>query len=309
VEQYEVRLAGPAARGARIEGAALGALISALAEGTQRALRLRVDGRSRIPGPIPQWLRAAAHFDVTGIRAGSTILQIEAPTLLEAVPERFAQKEVFPSEFNPNESAVSLMDASLADALAGKTDSELYDDDLIRTFEQFGDVINAGFKSLEILGSRPVSLDPAAMACMAKLRESTPAPRRVRVAGWIDAIRWSDLMFTIVLEGTTGLRGVATGDQLGPEDLRHHFGKKVIIAGNAVFKPSGRVLRIEADQMQSAHGDISMWSVVPKPLDESVDVRALTQPQGPKTGLNAVFGRWPGDESDDDVTRALREVS
>jgi hypothetical protein len=35
----------------------------------------------------------------------------------------------------------------------------------------------------------------------------------------------------------------------------------------------------------------------------------LRVPQGPTTGLNAIIGRWPGEESDADIERALSELS
>lgn len=49
-------------------------------------------------------------------------------------------------------------------------------------------------------------------------------------------------------------------------------------------------------------------SRVPSPLFQ-LDVAALHQPQGPRSGINRVIGRQPGDESDEDVTVALSELS
>ncbi|MBI3099532.1 MAG: hypothetical protein HYY93_15095 [Planctomycetes bacterium] len=43
--------------------------------------------------------------------------------------------------------------------------------------------------------------------------------------------------------------------------------------------------------------------------DAALDPRTLMQPQGPKTGLNAIFGRWPGTESDEEVAAALEDMS
>ncbi len=33
------------------------------------------------------------------------------------------------------------------------------------------------------------------------------------------------------------------------------------------------------------------------------------KPQGPKSGLAAIIGKWPGDETDEEVDAALRELS
>lgn len=60
----------------------------------------------------------------------------------------------------------------------------------------------------------------------------------------------------------------------------------------------------------------------PKPADEpedqqpvrrilvrKLDLEALHQPQGPDSGLNAIMGKWPGDESDEEILALLEEMS
>jgi hypothetical protein len=35
---------------------------------------------------------------------------------------------------------------------------------------------------------------------------------------------------------------------------------------------------------------------------------ALRQPQGPNTGAAAIFGKWPGDETEEELLAALEEL-
>jgi hypothetical protein len=42
-----------------------------------------------------------------------------------------------------------------------------------------------------------------------------------------------------------------------------------------------------------------------KKFDRSI----LHQPQGPDSGLNAVMGKWPGDETDEEILALLEEMS
>jgi hypothetical protein len=44
-------------------------------------------------------------------------------------------------------------------------------------------------------------------------------------------------------------------------------------------------------------------------LVRKLDLRALDQPQGPETGFNAIIGKWPGDESDEEILALLEEMS
>lgn len=40
-----------------------------------------------------------------------------------------------------------------------------------------------------------------------------------------------------------------------------------------------------------------------------LDLEALRVPQGPYTGINAIIGKWPGDESDEEIQALLEELS
>lgn len=40
-----------------------------------------------------------------------------------------------------------------------------------------------------------------------------------------------------------------------------------------------------------------------------LDLEALRVPQGPDSGINAIIGKWPGDESDEQILALLEELS
>jgi hypothetical protein len=39
------------------------------------------------------------------------------------------------------------------------------------------------------------------------------------------------------------------------------------------------------------------------------DGGVFRQPQGPRSGVNAIIGRWPGDETEEEIASALLELS
>lgn len=151
-----------------------------------------------------------------------------------------------------------------------------------------------------------VAATPAGLETLQRLRRETPPDQAVRVAGWLDQIRHSDRMFTLKLENGAALRGVA--EDVSSERLAGLWGKRAIVHGRAVFRPSGRVLRLEASDIQAAGDDFSLWSHEPLPLAEAA-LPALRQPQTRRTGINAIIGHWPGDESDEAIARALEALS
>lgn len=69
-------------------------------DGSQQAVRLVAQGRSRARGTLPGWIEKASEFELQ-ISEGSTVLEISAPTLREADPEEFSQDSLFP-EINPD---------------------------------------------------------------------------------------------------------------------------------------------------------------------------------------------------------------
>ena len=150
---HSVKLKGEAARGARISVTAMNEITEVLIEAAKGALRLRVEGRSTARGSVPSWLAEAAHFDIVGITEGSTVLGLEAPELAEAAPAKFQQGSLF-HPIDPGQTALDLVQESLSEAIAGRTDSEVIDPGLLRTFSKFHRTLALGYSSIQMNGGK-----------------------------------------------------------------------------------------------------------------------------------------------------------
>jgi len=299
---HDIRLEGPAIRAERISGPLLHDLLHLIVEGSQKALRFRLEGRSTARGTPPAWLKSASSFDVLQEKDGKTV-HLDVPSLLETMPERFKQLELF-ADLDPTKSALDFFEDGLEDALNGEAESDRYDEGLVDTFSAFADLLEEGVERLEIVNGRTLPVALEGLNRIAQLRRQTPPPQAVRVAGKIDAIRHSDKMFTLVLEGAQTLRGIA--EAVDAEKLASMWGKFAVVAGRAVFRPSGTVLRIEAETMAEAgRKEAALWSAVPRPAMAPLDPRSIRVPQGPRSGINAIWGQWPGEESDEQFEAAL----
>jgi len=279
-----------------------------LVDATRGALRQRVEGRSTAPGTVPAWLETAAEFDVIGLEAGSTVLVIEAKRLLDVAPALFSQEALF-EPVDSSETAFDLMEQTFALAAAGRSDSDLFDQALLSIFRRFERILSSGFTSIEVTNGDhpPVVIDADSMAAVDRMILSTPSSQRVRVSGTLETIRHSDRMFTLLVESGKSVKGIADG--LAAKQLVELFGQSVVVSGIAVFRASGALLRIDADSIEPAGSDAAVWARVPTPLFRIMDTVSLRQPQGPRSGVNAVIGQWPGDESDEEIAIALRELS
>lgn len=285
-------------------------MTAVLLDATRGALRLRVEGRSTARGSLPAWLIGAADFDIVGIEAGSTLLVVEAPTLIEAAPALFAQQALF-EPIDSSDSAFGVMEQTLRAAVDGRSDSDLFDQPLLSVFRRFDRVLSAGFSSIELTngkaGAERVLVDCNSVAAVDRLIRTTPEPQRTRVAGTLDTIRHSDRMFTLLVDEGKAVKGLADG--FAAEQLAGLFGQSVTVAGTAFFRPSGSLLRIEADSIEPAGPEAAVWARVPAPLFRVADVASVRQPQGLRSGVNAIIGRWPGDETEEELAAALKELS
>lgn len=307
IKASRISLQGPSARGTTIAAAALKDVLDILLEGSQRAVRLAVEGRSTARGTVPAWLDDAASFDLTAIEKGSTQLAIASRPLREVVPQHFAQLDFF-GEADGESSGIEVFARGLSSAVSQDLDSELFDAGLLRTYARFNKVLDRGFETIEFLDGVHLRLDRAAMKSLAKVQARVPPPQQVRVAGKLEQIQHSDRRFSLVVGGTV-VRGVAQ-EGVPPEQLGALFGRQVVVNGQVMFRPSGTVLRLEADAFDEAGERATLWEKVPRPLFSATAgaVKYLV-PQGPRSGIAAIIGKWPGDEDDSEIAEALEHIS
>jgi hypothetical protein len=305
---YSLRLIGPEAHGLPLPLALLREVLDSLEESARRAVRLRLEGRSTARGTPPGWLDRACAIQVLGIRAGSTVIEFAVPTLVESVPDRLGELER-EDDLAPGATCLTLLSEGLADATSGRADSDRFDRRLLETLSEWRRVLDRGITTIELGNERATvtRLDAEGADTIRQLEQRTPPPQRVRVSGRLDAIRHHDLLFTLVLDGGATLRGIA--DNVRPSDLARHWGAHVVVEGLAVFKPSGQVLRIEADLVEAAGADAAMWSQVPHAVWSDIPQDDLRRSQGPDSGINAIIGKWPGDETDDEIFEAIERLS
>jgi hypothetical protein len=307
MKTHKIRLTGPRASGACLSALAMRDLLDALLTSARHAVRLRAEGRG-LAGTPPGWLDRVSDLVFMGLEAGSTLAVIDAPTLAEAAPDRFSQADFF-STLDPGETVIEILEESLGDALAGDLSSERFDSGLVRTFTSFGRLFRYGIDTMDIDGGRRVHIDAPAVARLETLQRQIPADQRVILVGKIEMLHHSKRMFTVRVDDGKEVRGVVVNEAVASEDLGRLFGQRARVSGLAKFRPSGEALLIEADGIESDDAAGGLLSRAPKALFQALDMRGLHRPQGARSGVAAVMGRWPGDESDEEVEALLAELS
>lgn len=305
IHKHTITLWGPAASEPGISGHLLRDLFDVLVQGAEQSLRFRIEGRSSARGAVPAWLRDASDFQMIDLASGTgaRTMRVEARALVDSMPDRFAQRAMF-DDLDATRSPIELFEDALEEALLEKTDSEAFDQPLLETCAKFRNLLGAGVDAVELVNGRTVRVDRDALERVTRLARIQYAPRKVRLAGRLDIIRYSDCRFTLVLQNGARVAGVAR--EPGAEALRGAFGTDVVVTGTAEFRPSGSLLRVSADLIEPARSsELELFGSLPRPLLAPAPVDR----PGARGGLEALLGEWPGDESLEQLLGQLEQLS
>jgi hypothetical protein len=281
-------------------------LCDVLVEGTQRATRLSVEGRSVVSGKVPAWLASAVDLRVGRYERGSLSLAVSAPELHDIAPELFSHQQPFSEVLPPDATALDVFLGAADDAIAGRRDSERLDAGVLEVLTRASSLLSRGVTRLSIGRTgqqRRITVDTVSAQHIQTLAETTPTPRVERVTGVLDALTVSTRTLVLRLDAGKVLRGLAVGETL--ETLKALLGHRVVIEGAVTFRPSGDALRIEVDHAAPATAGDDLWARIPH-----VDVGSVRLSLPPSTpALKDLFGHWPGDETEDDLFLALEQLS
>lgn len=295
--------------GTRVPAGACGQMLRVLPNVLQYSIRMAFEGRSSARGRLPQWLTRASDIRFTGIEGErDTVLVFEAPRLIDTAYELYEQTELWNALPEETDTGFDVASMVIDDIASDAKDSDRFDRTLLQQIGNFGRALNGSFQSLEIEGthSKRAVIDRTVLARAEALSSVTPTPRRVRIMGRLDMIRASTKAFGIILPTEEEVRCVLhQGDLNRLADL---FEKNVLVIGDAVYRPSGSLLRIDAHEIRSATSRDEFFGRIPKHRPKELDMRSVRRQLHEKEGVSAVIGRWPGSETEEEFERLVREL-
>ena len=273
-----------------------------LYKGSQEAFRLRVEGRSKATGGLPKWLKHASEIEFLGYNDDRRELHFTAPRLGDVMTADDRQP-LFQASWDREQSILEVLEDSIHDAVSPAPSGEWLDDGLLHTLEDELKAIFGRFPTLSWENGRSLDVSGETLPRFAALRSRTPQPQECRVTGKLESIRHSTHAFALLLDDGSTVRGIAAPEQ--DDNLKGHWGKRVLVLGQAIFRPSRDLLRVEARKIEAAEERDDVWSFTPQPLFPDAELKTYSQPQS-KSGVRSTFGKWPGDESDEQILAALR---
>jgi hypothetical protein len=307
---YKVNILGLKSKKGSISISALKEITDAFLKGSDRVLRLFVEGRSTKSGKNPEWLKKSLDFTITGIKAGSTVIELEAPVLKEAIPGQIIQRKLAENSIGPDDTALTLLSRSISDAAAENMESDYFDPGVLDALLSFSTITNKYAKELKVTSKTKVGdnfrISSEEIKTIKKIKIETPGPHTIVIAGFFNLIEHSNRRFQLKLEGGKSVEGIMDPSFVGSENMRELWGKKVTVKGKALYKPSGNLRSLEAQLVKPFEPGDKILQKIPKVRKRAkLAEEFLTERRSNSEALRKIWGKWPGDEPIEELLALL----
>jgi hypothetical protein len=198
----------------------------------------------------------------------------------------------------------------VADAAAGGLESERYDKGMLDALMGFKDFLRSE-QSKVILnesGKRQLfAIDSASLQIMEKVRTSFPDPKLVLVAGECDMIEKSTRKFKMILSDGHVVMGKAAPDRIGLHELKNLFGSKVTVRGTMHYMANGKPRLLDAEMIRPFETGDTLFEQLSASQDLKNEVRRVRDREHDHDLVSQIWGKWPGDESIEELLELARE--
>jgi hypothetical protein len=130
--------------------------------------------------------------------------------------------------------------------------------------------------------------------------QSPASSSRVRLEGTLDMVQASDSSFRLVLADGRTIPGKLVRGPI--TSLARVLGRRLLVFGTGKFGPAGELEWVEADGFLPNDGESWTVSATDPPVSDEVREELARR-------LRSVIGKWPGDETDEQINAALEELS
>ena len=257
--------------------------------------RLEARGPSGLPQPPTS--RSAV------FRPGSTICDIEAPSLRETASQAFGQPDFWSAQLSLNDTALDLAARAISEAQSENSSGDYFDSSVLEAIGSFGRAVREKQVRYELTPNsrahEEFELDIQSCAQIRERLKALPEPRAFVVSGRLDEIKHGNGRFSLLISEQNRLFGRLDTASLNVESLRPLWGKQTTVEGIVHFKANGQSRLIEARRISGrVEGDRVFGEVSVSRQGKSCMTcfHIATEESSPSTQSN-LRARGPGDET------------
>ncbi len=315
------RLEAASGLGAKPRPELIGPVFSRLHDTLQDAVRMGFlhSSRARVAS---RSIRRAADVRFIGHVAAdddhATTLRFEVPQFGSVAADLFEQHQLWEDGPKADETAFDLLAKALSDVQHRRVESNRFDPLLLQRFagyrRLFGKrglmrIVLPDAKALDGQSGEAALMDGVLVATANELAATTPAPHRVRVSGRLDLMGVSQGILKIELHPGTIVAARWEGRE-AIESLSSLINRDVVCEGVGIFRPSGTLLRIDADAIDRATGSDERFAQLPLAVAAPERIRpARARRVGEPSPYAAFIGSVPAEESDEEFAAAVEAIS
>ena len=311
MQERSFRLDGPAGLGSKPKPQLIGPILEHLHGSLVDAVRMGFLHSSR--GRIPKLLSGAADVRFVGHEgdASATLLHFEVPRFGDIASQLFRQRSLWDDGPQAEETAFELLGAALHDISIQQRDSNRYDSGVLKRITRYGRLFKRGVDSVEMpdtLAGRRGRLTSEVVRAATELIAVTPEPRRVRVAGRIDvmAVTQSVLKIEVRPSELVTIRWESADSSI--DSLHDLLNQVVVVEGIGIFRPSGSLLRIDADAIARAGSSDEFFRTIPLAKGIRDHAKLARLKPGEPSVYARLRGSLAGPESDEEFEAGLAEL-
>lgn len=307
--KYILKIKGLKTGDGTVSVVALRDILNTLIESSEKALRLAIEGTSTKKGQLPAWLKNSVDFTVTGLKKGSTTLQLLAPRLSGTAARELTQPDLWNIMPKPEDTALSILVRAVKDVERDNPESNFYDNNLLKNLLIFDNVIGSYAESIELLNAEKkkekVVFDNEKLEKISSISFKIPEPQKVILSGYFNEIEHAEGKFRLRLENGDMITGEIEKELIDREKMRLLWGNLTTIRGTAEFKANKKIRFLKADYIKKFEEN---ERILLTNFEVSDTLSLFGKPVRYKKKKNTVgelWGKWPGNETIEELLQEL----
>ena len=307
---YRLRIEGLSQPSGTIPLRVLVALLDALRQTAERATRLLATGSGRGAGAPPGWLRAAVDIELTGLRQGSTILDLAAPTLGSVPGGPFRSGLLWGDQPDLGDTALDIASRAIAEARDPAARGERFDHAVLDAATALVSALPGEGVTWRLEAEDPqhasFAVEPGIAETIRERTKEIPEPKTQVITGHLDEIAHRRGQFRLHVPPNAVLRGNVSRKALDVESLRGLWGREATVTGVVHFRLDGTPRRVEAHRITASHDGDAVFRRLPLESGHRELLLPLGREARPVGGpLPSFDQQWPGEETLEDLLADL----